>query len=200
MTSSRSLARSPERCLDKEREDLESLFADVVMESFGKKPEAVTTGSEPDAAVPGGAAALLAIHDESDGSYLGVHLRVSSGLARRLVRPVPTREDATGEDATAEESTGEEPAREDLLEAIAARGDVAGDRLRTLLFSAARLSLPSATLDEVGLPPAREGSAAPTVLRAVVAGEVAELALVPHVEADGLAWPPSESEVLEAQE
>ena len=200
MTSSRSLARSPERCLDKEREDLESLFADVVMESLGEKPEAVTTGSEPDAAVAGGAAALLAIHDESDGSYLGVHLRVSSGLARRLVRPVPTREDATGEDATAEESTGEEPAREDLLEAIAALGDVAGDRLRTLLFTAARLSLPSATLDEVGLPPAREGSAAPTVLRAVVAGEVAELALVPHVEADGLAWPPSESEVLEAQE
>jgi hypothetical protein len=200
MTSSRSLARSPERCLDKEREDLESLFADVVMESLGEKPETVTTGSEPDAAVAGGAAALLAIHDESDGSYLGVHLRVSSGLARRLVRPVPTREDATGEDATAEESTGEEPAREDLLEAIAALGDVAGDRLRTLLFTAARLSLPSATLDEVGLPPAREGSAAPTVLRAVVAGEVAELALVPHVEADGLAWPPSESEVLEAQE
>ena len=200
MTSSRSLARSPERCLDKEREDLESLFADVVTESLGEKPEAVTTGSEPDAAVAGGAAALLAIHDESDGSYLGVHLRVSSGLARRLVRPVPTREDATGEDATAEESTGDEPAREDLLEAVAALGDVAGDRLRTLLFSAARLSLPSATLDEVGLPPAREGSAAPTVLRAVVAGEVAELALVPHVEADGLAWPPSESEVLEAQE
>ena len=200
MTSSRSLARSPERCLDKEREDLESLFADVVIESLGEKPEAVTTGSEPDAAVAGGAAALLAIHDESDGSYLGVHLRLSSGLARRLVRPVPTREDATGEDATAEESTGEEPAREDLLEAIAALGDVAGDRLRTLLFTAARLSLPSATLDEVGLPPAREGSAAPTVLRAVVAGEVAELALVPHVEADGLAWPPSESEVLEAQE
>ena len=200
MTSSRSLARSPERCLDKEREDLESLFADVVMESLGEKPETVTTGSEPDAAVAGGAAALLAIHDESDGSYLGVHLRVSSGLARRLVRPVPTPEDATGEDATAEESTSEEPAREDLLEAIAALGDVAGDRLRTLLFTAARLSLPSATLDEVGLPPAREGSAAPTVLRAVVAGEVAELALVPHVEADGLAWPPSESEVLEAQE
>ena len=200
MTSSRSLARSPERCLDKEREDLESLFADVVMESFGEKPEAVTTGSEPDAAVAGGAAALLAIHDESDGSYLGVHLRVSSGLARRLVRPVPTREDATGEDATDEESTGEEPAREDLVEAVAALGDVAGSRLRTLLFTAARLSLPSATLDEVGLPPAREGSAAPTVLRAVVAGEVAELALVPHVEADGLAWPPSESEVLEAQE
>ena len=89
MTSSRSLARSPERCLDKEREDLESLFADVVLENFAEKPEAVTTGSVPDAAVAGGAAALLAIHDESDGSYLGVHLRVSSGLARRLVRPVP---------------------------------------------------------------------------------------------------------------
>jgi hypothetical protein len=184
MTSSRSVDRSPDRCLDREREDLESLFMDIVLAVFGNKPEAVTTSSEPDAAVVGGAAALLAIHDESDDTYLGVHLRVSSGLARGLACPAPT---------------AEEPTREDLLEAIGNLGNVAGDRLTTLLFTAARLSLPSATLDEVGLPPAREGSAAPTVLRAVAGAEVAELALVPHVVADGLAWPPVESEVLEAQ-
>ena len=75
---------------------------------------------------------------------------------------------------------------------------------KSLLFSSARLSLPSATLGDAGLPPAREGSAEPTVIRALVLGEPVELALVPHVDAGSLSWPPfsgSEvrAEVLEAQ-
>jgi hypothetical protein len=180
MTSSRVLDGS----LEREVEDLESLFSDVLVSVLGEEAE-VLPGAEPDAGITGGAAALLAIHDESDDTYLGVHLRVSTELARRLARRM---------------FACAEPSREELLDAVGEFGNIAGGNLKTLLFTAARLSLPSATLDEVGLPPAREGSAAPTVLRVLVLGEAAELALVPHVEAGGLAWPPSlESEVLEAQ-
>jgi hypothetical protein len=171
------------RALEREREDLEGVFADVVASAFGEPAEVVATGTEPDADVVGGAAALLSIHDESDDTYLGVHVRVSPVLARLLAVRLLARE---------------EPSRDDVLEAMAGLGTIAGGALEALLFTAARLSLPSVTLDEVGLPPAREGSAAPTVLRALVLGEVAELALVPHVDAGGFAWPPR-SAVLEAQ-
>ena len=180
MTSSRALDSS----LQRELEDLESVFADVLVAVFGEESEVIAAGTEPDEAV-GGAAALLAVHDESDDTYLGVHLRVSAELARRLA---------------ARMFACAEPTREELLDAVGEFANIAGGNLKTLLFSAARLSLPSATLDEAGLPPAREGSAAPTVLRARVLGELAELALVPHVEAGGLAWPaPLQSEVLGAQ-
>jgi hypothetical protein len=185
MTSSRSLDRPPHRCLEKEREDIEGLFADLVLQVFGEEAEVVATGSEPDAGVAGGAAALLAIHDESDDTYLGVHVRVSSELARRLAARMSARA---------------EPGREDLLHALGELAGIAGEKLTALLFPAARLSLPSAALDSVGLPSALEGSEAPTVLRARVLGELAELALVPHVDDDALAWPPSVgSQVLQAR-
>jgi hypothetical protein len=177
MTSSRGL--------DREREDLEGLFADVVVDAFEEQAEVLGTGSEPDAGVAGGAAALVALHDESDDTYLGVHVRVSPELARLLATRLLGSTD---------------PAREDLLDAVGRFAGLAADRVRALLVSGARLSLPSATLDDVGLPPAREGSAAPTVLRALVLGQVAELALVPHVEGGSLAWPPSvASGLLEPQ-
>ncbi len=93
-----------------------------------------------------------------------------------------------------------EPSREDLLDAVGRLAESAAANLKMLLVPSARLSLPSATLDDAGLPPARDGSVAPTVLRALVLGEVAELVLVPHVDGDGLAWPPSAaSDVLEPQ-
>jgi hypothetical protein len=186
MTSSRSLDRPRDRCLEKEREDIEGVFTDVVLEVLGEQAEVHATGSEPDAGVVGGVAALVAVLDERDDTYLGVHVRVSSELARRLA---------------ARMSADAEPAREDLLHALAETARIAAEKLAALLVPAARLSLASATLDDVGLPPAREGSAAPTVLRALVLGELAELALVPHVDGSGLAWPPSVgSEVLQAQQ
>ena len=181
MTSSRALDSS----LQRELEDLESVFADVLVSVFGEESQVIRPGTEPDAAVVDGPAALLAIHDESDDTYLGVQVRVSSELARRLAGRI---------------LACAEPTPEDLLEAVGEFGGIAAGKVKALLFPAARLSLPSATLDEAGLPPAEEGSEAPTVLGARVLGELAELALVPHVEAGGLAWPaPLASEVLEAQ-
>ncbi len=179
MTSSRALDNS----LRRELEDFESVFADVLVSVFGEEPE--VTGTGPDAAVADRVAALLAIHDESDDTYLGVQVRVSSGLATRLAGRM---------------LACAEPTREDLLQAVGEFGTLAARNVKNLLLPTARLSLPSATVDEVGLPRAEEGSAAPTVLRARVLGELAELALVPHVEAGGLAWPASAgSEVLEGQ-
>lgn len=186
MTPSRSVDRS----IQTEREDLEALFGDVVVAVLGEDAEAVATGCTPDAGLGDDAvAALLAIHDERDDTHLGVHVRLSLTLARILA----TRMLACPE-----------PAGEDLLDAVGELGNIAGGNVKSLLFTSARLSLPSATLDDSSLPPSREGWGEPTVIRALVLGEVAELALVPHVHVDGLLWPPSggsevRPEVLEAQ-
>ena len=176
MTSFPSPRRALEGSLEREREDLETLFADVVVAVLGEEAEGLTTGTTPDADLEGGAAALLAIHNERDDSYLGVHVRVSPVLGRRLA---------------ARMLACEEPSREDLLDAVGELGNIAGGNVKSLLFTSARLSLPSAALDDTALPAAREGAAEPTVIRAHVLGEVAELALVPHVDGDGLLWPPS---------
>jgi hypothetical protein len=172
MSSSRPLDRS----LQREREDLEGLFADVIVAVLGDEAEDVATGTTPDAGLADAATALLAIHDERDDTYLGVHVRVSTVLARRLASRM---------------MASEEPTREDLLDAVGEFGNIAAGHVKSLLFTSARLSLPSAALEDSGLPPAREGSAEPTLIRARVLGEVAELALVPHVDGDGLLWPPS---------
>lgn len=94
----------------------------------------------------------------------------------------------------------EEPGRDDLLDAVGELGNIAGGHVKALLFTSARLSLPSATLDATGLAPAREGAAEPTVIHASVSGEPAELALVPHVAGDGLLWPPADAPSEELQE
>jgi hypothetical protein len=176
MTSFPSPRRALEGSLEREREDLEGLFADVVVAVFGEEAEDVATAEVADAGLDGAAAALLGIHDQRDDTYLGVHVRVSPVLAQRLA---------------ARMMAPQEPTREDLLDAVGELGNIAGGHVKSLLFTSGRLSLPSAALDGAGLPPAREGAPQPTVIRATVLGEVAELALVPHVDGDGLLWPPS---------
>ena len=176
MTSIPSPRRALEGSLEREREDLQGLFADVVVAVLGEEPEGMATGTTPDADLDGGAGALLAIHDERDDSYLGVQVRVSAALARLLAARMLASDD---------------PSRDDLLDAVGELGNIAGGNVKSLLFTSARLSLPSAALGDTVLPASREGSAEPTVIRALVLGEVVELALVPHVNGDGLLWPPS---------
>ena len=185
MTSFPSPRRALEGSLEREREDLEGLFADVVVAVFGEEAEAVTTADATEAGLDGGAAALLGIHDQRDDTYLGVHVRVSPVLAQRLA---------------ARMMAPAEPTPDDLLDAVGELGNIAGGHVKSLLFTSARLSLPSAALDATGLTPAREGAAEPTVIRASVLGEPAELALVPHVDGDGLLWPPAEAPSEELQE
>ena len=167
------------------REDLEALFADVLSGVLNEEAEGIATGTEPDADLDGAVGALLAINDETDDTYLGVQVRVSTMLARLLAARMMACAD---------------PGRDDLLDAVGELGNIAGGNVKSLLFTSARLSLPSATLETAGLPAAREGAAAPTVIRALVLGEAAELALVPHVDGDGVLWPPSvRPELQEAQ-
>jgi chemotaxis protein CheX len=175
--------------LVREREDLEGLVADVVANVFGEEAEAIMTVTDPAGAAPDGAAALLVIHDESDDTYLGVQVRVSPALATLLA---------------ARMLACDEPTPEDLLDAVGELGNIVGGNVKSLLFTSARLSLPSATLDDVRLPPAREDAAEPTLISADVLGEPLVLALVPHVDGHGLHWPPSAGsepvpEVVEAQ-
>ena len=185
MTAIPSPRRALEGSLEREREDLEGLFADVVVAVFGEEAEGVATTNAPDAGLDGGAAALLGIHDQRDDTHLGVRVRVSPVLAQRLA---------------ARMLACDEPSREELLDAVGELGNIAGGQVKSLLLPSARLSLPSATLDSAGLPPAREGSAEPTVIHASVLGEPVELALVPHVVGDGLLWPPAEAPSEELQE
>ena len=172
-----------------EREDLEALVSDVVANVFGEEAETITTARDAQGVGADGAAALLAIHDESDDTYLGVQVRVSPTLARLLA---------------ARMLACDEPTPDDLLDAVGELGNIVGGNVKSLLFTSARLSLPSARLADVALPPAREDAAGPTVICADVLGEPLELALVPHVDGGGLHWPPTAGsearpEVLEAQ-
>jgi hypothetical protein len=184
MTTSRVLDGS----LEREREDLSALLTDVLVSVLSEEPELVGSGPAADAGLDGAPAALLAIHDESDDTYLGVHVRVSTALGRLLAARMLACDD---------------PAPEDLLDAVGELGNITAGNVKSLLFTSARLSLPSSSLEDTGLPAAREGSE-PTVIRALVLGEPVELALVPHVHGGGLLWPPSagteeRTEVLEAQ-
>lgn len=181
-------AHALDDALLREREDLEALVADVVASVFGEEAEAVTTLPGPDGDSAGGHAALLVIHDESDDTYLGVHVQVSAALATLLA---------------ARMLACDEPTREDLLDAVGELGNIVGGNVKSLLFTSARLSLPSAVLDDVTLPPARPDAAEPTLISAGVLGEPLVLALVPHVDGSGQLWPPAGSEarpeVVEAQ-
>ena len=56
MTPIPSPRRALEGSLEREREDLEGLFTDVVVAVFGEEAEEVTSGSVPDAALDGAAA------------------------------------------------------------------------------------------------------------------------------------------------
>jgi hypothetical protein len=198
--------------LEQERPGLETLLADVLRSAFGEEPEILPLGAAaPQAAERGSDAAvaappayaLLAISDDSDGTLLGVQVRVAGRLASALAARMFARNDP---------STG------DLLDAVGELVNILGGNVKALLFTRsgpARLSLPSAVLGRpAGLPPARHvipaagagalvpagGDATPVTIGALVLGDLAELTLIPQVEGADLVWPPAlDSEVLEGQ-
>jgi Chemotaxis phosphatase CheX len=200
--------------LEEERPGLETLLADVLRSAFGEEPEILPPrfaaseaaigerGADAAAAAPP-AYALLAIDDASDGTLLGVQVRVAGPLAHAL---------ATRMFASDDPSTG------DLLDAVGELANILGGNIKALLFTLsgpARLSLPSAVLGRpAGRPPARHvaptppdgallpagGDGAPVTIAALVLGDLAELTLIPQVEGADLVWPPTiDSDVLEAQ-
>ena len=176
--------------VDEVREDLETLLGDVLRSVFEEEPEPLPEGVDGPPAAPDDrpAASLLAIADDAADARLGVRVRVTGRLAHLLA---------------ARMFGTEEPERDDLLDAVGELGNIAGGNVKSLLFGSAgaRLSLPSAGLgDAAAEVSTTEGAPAPTTVRAVVLGDVAELTLIPQLEGDDLVWPPVlRSEVLEGQ-
>jgi Chemotaxis phosphatase CheX len=173
------------------REDLETLLCEVLRSVFENEveilPEGVDGPAAPEDDRP--TVSLLAIADDADGSRLGIRVQVPGRLAR---------------DLAARTFGTEEPETEDLLDAVGELGNIAGGNVKSLLFGSsgtARLSLPSAALGRAIVPAvASDGAPAPTTVRALVLGDVAELTLIPQLEGDDLVWPPVlKSEVLEGQ-
>ncbi|MGZ4613874.1 MAG: chemotaxis protein CheX [Kineosporiaceae bacterium] len=185
--------------LDQAREDLEAVLADVLRVTFGEEPcvlpagvqdaahtwpEPSAGGTDADHAAPI-ASAVLAIRDDTEGIRLGVRLCVPATLAHRLA---------------ARMFASDEPTSDDVLDALGELANIAGGNVKALLFTSARLSLPSATLGPPALAPRDPQGALAMTLRALVLGEVAELTLVPHLDGDDLLWPPTLSpDALERQ-
>ncbi len=166
--------------LEDTRPDLEALLSEVLTSVFAE--EAYPTVDMPPAADR--VCTRLSVADESDGTHLGVQLRVGPVLARLL--------------AWRMFSAGN-PTTEDLLDAVGELGNIAAGNVKALLFRSARLSLPASTLGgdpAAGLPdPPEAVSVCATVL-----GEVVELVLLPGAPAHGLTWPPTtDDEVLETR-
>jgi hypothetical protein len=177
--------------LEESREDLEVLFGEVLRSVFEEEAETLPEGVDaPPEASPAGkpAVSLLAIAD-TDGARLGVRVAVTGRLAQLLASRM---------------FASEEPENEDLLDAVGELGNIAGGNVKALLFGSsgtARLSLPSAAVGGAVAPlPPRDDAPAPTTVRALVLGDVAELTLIPHMEGDDLVWwPVLRPEVLEGQ-
>lgn len=142
--------------------------------------------------------ARLSILEEGDGSHLGVEVRTGGVLARLLAWRMFGADD---------------PREPDLLDAVGELGNIAAGNVKSLLFHAARLSLPGARLDtgpaaaapvaDPAADPAVDpagGRAAPVTVGAAVLGQVVQLTLIPGAQPDGLTWPPiTDDELLETQ-
>jgi Chemotaxis phosphatase CheX len=118
--------------------------------------------------------ARLAIHDELDGHYLGVVVRLGLSLARVVASRMMSVADPTGDD---------------VLDAVGELGNIAGGNVKSLLCQHARLSLPAAEMTEGEIDGVTDG----VRVRAVVLGQVIELAVSPTITSDGLLWPPYET-------
>jgi hypothetical protein len=153
--------------LDQAMEDLEGLLLDVLGSVLSE--DAVPCWDE----LPPGpqAQANLAVHDQGEGGYLGITVRLGLPLARVLASRMMTVAD---------------PSTEDVVDAVGELGNIAGGNVKSLLCQHARLSLPTAELVEEAVPATPDS----VQVRAVVLGQVVELTLSPGHPAEGLAWPP----------
>ena len=152
--------------LELAREDLESLLLDMLASVLAE--DAATAWDD----LPAGpqSTARLGIHDETDDRYLGVVVRLGLPLARVLASRMMSIADPSGDD---------------VLDAVGELGNIAGGNVKSLLCQHARLSLPAAELSEGQI----EGVSDGVQVRAVVLGQVIELAVSPTITSDGLLWP-----------
>jgi len=162
------------------REDLEALLIEVLGAVFGEEA-GIAWGQT----IPAGpvVSSRLAIHDEEDDSYTLVEIRTSGIMARILASRMMTTAD---------------PSPDDLLDAIAELGNIAGGNVKSLLRHSCRLSLPTAEVTQATVEPEqpRDG----VVVQASVLGQVVELIVHQADAVSGLYWPgATHTDVLEKQ-
>jgi hypothetical protein len=147
--------------------DLESLLVEMIAMVLG---ETATPTAVPLPDVPLAMARLI-IHDEADGSYLGVEMRAENDLAQMLASTLLGEAD---------------PSPEDVLDVIAELGNIAAGNVKSLLTGNGRLSLPSPLVVSTA-PPVPDGT-----VRAVanLLGHILELVVMPVEGADvATRWP-----------
>ena len=161
------------------REDLDLILTDVLSSVLAE--QAIPTHCQ----LPPGplAVARLAIHDQLENGYVIVEVRTGVSLARVIA---------------ARMMSVASPLPDDIVDAVAELGNIAGGNVKTLLCHHARLSLPNSEITEqapYAEPESGEGGA---YVRAIVLGHVAQLAVQPDAAIDGLYWPPfTPEEILE---
>jgi hypothetical protein len=124
------------------------------------------------------ATSRLIIHDLTADEYLGVEVRAEDTLARMLAASMFGVAD---------------PSPDDVLDAIAELGNIAGGNVKSLLWNSARLSLPTPCL-AVSDPGYPDGMVRVAVR---VLGHVVEMVVIPLTGPDAATcWPPSLIEPL----
>lgn len=155
-------------------EDLAGILVDVLSSVLSE--EAAPTGET----LTGGplAVARLGIHDQLTDEYTMVEVRLCTSLAKSIA---------------ARMLSVASPDPDDVVDAVAEIANIAGGNVKTLLCQHARLSLPTSRivgsesdLDDLGTV---RGAAQ---VRAVMVGQIAQLAVIPGADPAGLLWPPSE--------
>jgi hypothetical protein len=162
------------------RAELDLILTDVLSSVLAE--EAVGTTNQ----LPTGplAVARLAIHDQLNNGYAVVEVQTGVSLARVIA---------------ARMMSIAAPESEDIVDAVAELGNIAGGNVKTLLCHHARLSLPTSSITEQALFAEIEPRDGGAYVRAIVMGHVAQLAIRPDAAIDGLIWPPiCYDEVLES--
>jgi hypothetical protein len=150
--------------------DVSIILVDVLSSVLSE--EAVPT-SDP---LPPGplAVARLAIHDHLADEYSMVEVRLGVSLATTI---------------SARMLSVAAPTPDDVVDAVAELGNIAGGNVKTLLCQHGRLSLPSAQIAEQEPFWPLEYVTGAAYVRAIMLGHVAQLAVVPGADPMGLLWP-----------
>lgn len=157
--------------LDGLQPDLEAILTDVLSSVLGE--EVLPTLDQ----APSGDQAIsrLAVHDLDLDSYLEIEVLVPIPLAKLLA---------------ARMLSIAEPSPDDVVDAVAELGNIAGGNVKTVIFGRSRLSLPLPRVERSDGESSRHPEG--LVVRAAVSGHIAELAVFPVVASIGLEWPPDD--------
>jgi hypothetical protein len=157
--------------LDEIRSELDTILTDVLSSVLAE--EALPTDDE----LPAGPLVLarLAIHDELGDSYAVVEVTVGVALARLIA---------------ARMMSVAAPSPDDVIDAVAEIGNIAGGNVKTLLCLHARMSLPKSEITDAAANSEQLSDSAAAHVRAIVLGHVSQLVVHPDAATDGLTWPP----------